>query len=543
MNPSEPLVEALAFIESEIEPETVVRAGYGLGILTVPVVAIALLLLVPWWSAIVVGLCAGICAIHAVHVAPRHLATLRRTRALGATPDLVARMVLRMHLEPTTESAVAFAAATGMAPSQQAWPSTWSRPLERHRQAFVPSPGSGLSGFLRSGGPPISWRPQRMHRWASEPERLTGHWMRRWPEPADQMATFTSQIRGPATGLFAFGVMLPLALVALVPAAAVAGYAISVRLFAVFYLVVLPILLVLVGAWLLGRRPVAFPPPNVLDPDRGFDRSASLLWVLVSVGACSVSSSPQPSQRCPPSPSASGLVSISGIDQSRSPEPGSVRSNLNLPDGLSLVGQHVGDGMAVEAAIELAGKRVTGGTGTVFAEAANLQGTIPLDVERAFLGQWGVLRDVPSPRTRGMATLLGTAATEGRPAGLALVRMADHLQDLQHLERETRRELVTVTGTLDSTATVFAPLVAGSTVALGATMAGVGVAGTDHMAVNSLSVAVGGYVVLLAVILTTISVGLRYGLDRPLVGYRVGRSLTIAMPLYVASIVAVGAIV
>jgi hypothetical protein len=97
------------------------------------------------------------------------------------------------------------------------------------------------------------------------------------------------------------------------------------------------------------------------------------------------------------------------------------------------------------------------------------------------------------------------------------------------VEERARQDLERVCGTLASTGRVFGPLVAGATVALADGMAG------DAAFVPGggeplpwLGLAVGAYALLMAGILSTLAVGLRRGLDGPLVGYHVGRALVLA---------------
>ena len=73
-----------------------------------------------------------------------------------------------------------------------------------------------------------------------------------------------------------------------------------------------------------------------------------------------------------------------------------------------------------------------------------------------------------------VVSLLSIAAREGRPAGRAVVDTAEQLSELRTLEREARRELTSITRTLANTGAVFAPLVAGATVALAAGIPSVG---------------------------------------------------------------------
>jgi hypothetical protein len=193
----------------------------------------------------------------------------------------------------------------------------------------------------------------------------------------------------------------------------------------------------------------------------------------------------------------------------------------------------------VEVAVESAADAVSTPAGDVFADAAGVRRRLRVGVREAFLGRYGVLSDLPSPRTRSAAALLAVAATEGRPAGRAVVATADHLRELRRVESEARRELASVTGTLSNTAALFAPLVGGATVAMAARMGAAETAliegGARTLGPALLGVAVGAYVLALAVILTALSTGLDRGLDRTLVGYRVGLALLSATVAYLAA--------
>jgi hypothetical protein len=213
----------------------------------------------------------------------------------------------------------------------------------------------------------------------------------------------------------------------------------------------------------------------------------------------------------------------------------------NLTDALYLVGRRVSEGLAVEPAIVAADDELTGETGAVFEQATGVQRRLGMGVRESFLGEYGSLSTVPSPRARSAISLLSLAADEGRPAGGAVLAMADHLDDLQSVEREARRELSQVTETLRHTASIFGPLVSGATVALAGGMAGMGSSFGSAFPVDVLGLAVGVYVLCLSAIITTLAVGLEQGLDRTLVGYRVGQSLLSATAVYLLAFALAGA--
>ncbi|MFC6988058.1 type II secretion system protein [Haloplanus sp. GCM10025708] len=364
----------------------------------------------------------------------------------------------------------------------------------------------------------------------------------------DEMADFAGNVRGPVTGVYAFGVLLPLALVGVLPAARAAGVRVSLLGFVAFYDVLLPLALCWTTIWLFARRPVAFPPPRV-GGDHPDIPDGDWLPMLAGVagGAAGwwVSSAVVASWASPVA--AVGLGFGCALVVRYRPVK-AVRDRVRdvesaLDDALYLVGQRVVEGEAVETALDHAGDELTGATGDVLSETASLQRRLRVGVREAFLGDCGSLAALPSPRTKGAAALLSLAATEGRPAGEAIVATADQLTELRQAERDARRELASVTDTLGNTAAVFAPLVGGSTVALAERLVRTGeatrLAGAS-IAVPDLGAAIGVYVLLLTAILTTLTTGLSRGLDRALIGYRVGVALLLATPTFLAGFVAAG---
>jgi Flp pilus assembly protein TadB len=377
-------------------------------------------------------------------------------------------------------------------------------------------------------------------------------------EARSRLASFAGDVRGPASGAYAFGVVLPLALAGMLPAARAAGAPVDIRHVVVLYDIALPLVLLAASGWLVLQRPVAFPPPQVprSHPDRPSRRLlapatgivcgiAGWLLGVVAIGAWA------------------GYVAALGFgggaillvayrpvatirEQIRDVEAG-------LDDALYLVGRRVATGESVERAVATAADELPGATGTTFEEAVGVSRRLRVGVRASFLGEHGALATVPSQRARGAAALLAIAASEGRPAGAAIVSLADHLTELRRIERESRRELATITSTLANTAALFGPLVGGATVALagrmataveagGSTTAAAGVAGaagTTAIGPSELGVAVGGYVLATAVVLTALAATLERGFDRALVGYRVGIALPSATATYLATYVGV----
>jgi hypothetical protein len=314
----------------------------------------------------------------------------------------------------------------------------------------------------------------------------------------------------------------------------------------VVYDLVLPLVVAVAGAWLLARRPVTFPATPI---DRSHPDVPATPWravtagVLIAVIAGAFAWRAFAPWTVPLSVGGAGVGTAllvwfrpAMVVRRRAD---AVESDL--ADALSLVARHVQRGNAVETAIEATGNDLSGETAAVFAAAARQQRQLNAGVRESFLGEHGALSTLPSPRARGIAVLLSLAAGEGRAAGDALVSMADHLDDLGRVEARMRRTLAQVTGTLTNTAAVFAPLVGGATVALSDAIGpSLLSSGGSVPSTAVLGLTVGGYVLVLSVLLSGLAAGLERGFDRTLVGYRAGGALLAATAVFLSTMTVVG---
>lgn len=547
VEPSSDLRLALDFLGRPVAPAVVIRAGYVAGVVVGLVLSLAALA-VPAQFRIIVVLAAatvGLLTTHAIQTIPRLWATARRTSALGDAPDLVARMVLSMRLSPTPERAADFTARTGRGVLADSLASYIRR--SRH---------TGLSGLVAFGDAWADLFPalRRSTALVSAAGNATDRDRERLLDRAlsvvmegtrDQMESFGAQVRTPVTALYAFGVLLPTALVALLPAGSAVGIAVIPLTVVAIYDITLPIILIGAAAWLLARRPVAFPPPAVsTDQDGVPDRRALAAAAGIGAGGLAAVGTALIVPRWGTAIGAIGIGCGLGLGCYYRPVVSQYehirRIESGLPDALTLIGRRVANGQSVETAIERAGEELDDEIGTVLRAGALRHRQLQIGVEEAFLGRDGVLADVPSPRVRGSAALLALASKEGRPAGAALLALGDHVEDLQAIEREARRSLAHVCQTLQTTGTLFGPLVAGATVALAEGIGGEEVLAERAQSLVWLGGPVGVYVLLLAVVLTALSTGLTQGLDRELLGYRIGRALCGATAAYLGAYLVVG---
>jgi hypothetical protein len=535
--------------------ETVVRAGYGAALVVgACIVAATALVGLPALLGVAVAVAAAFASAHAIHELPGALAAIQRRRALGRAPDLVARLALRLHVEPALEPAVAFvtqedAQSGGTGPSsgrdvgglagELAAHARRTNRLDRALVAFADDHREDAPGLRRA-----------CHLLATAPDAPPGAREGRIDRAfdavldgtRDRLREYATGLSGPINALYAFGVLLPLALVAVLPAAGAAGVPVSLPVVVAIYDVGLPLVLLGATAWVVANRPVAFPPPRVprthpAVPDRRWPALAlgvlaavmtgTLVYALTAFGVTDL----VPAWLAVVLATAVGL----GVAADRlTAAAGRVRERaLAVEDGLVdaayAVGRRVAAGDALEDALA-AGADVPGATGEVFAEARGVQSRLGVGPREAFLGEYGALADVPSRRARDVVTLLALAAEQGAPAGSAVVAVADHLEDLRAVERACRDDLAAVTNTLRTTGRFFGPLVGGATVALadgiGSPDALLGDAASAGIDTGALGLAIGAYVLALATVLAALAVVVESGPDRT----ALGRELATALP-------------
>jgi hypothetical protein len=545
LSPRETAPDALAEIAPFLdgEPSELAAAADAVGALAaIPAAALALFGGRPALLLVAAGV--GIGATVAVRSGVLAVANLRESRALGAAPTLVGRAVLRTRISPTVEGAAAFAARTdGL---------LGDRLAEQVRRAHG-TPRSGLGAFAETWREPFPalYRAMTMLEAAAEaPDGERDRGLDRAMETVldgaeGRAAEAADALQGPTTAVYAFGVLLPLALVAVLPAAGAAGIDAALPAIVAVYDVLLPAALCCAAGWLLSARPVAFPPVPV---DRDHPKLPDHRWPPFAAGAAVAAVGWFAAAAVLPAwtrPLAAigfgvGTVLIGRYRPVVAVRRRASRFDDGLPDALYLVGRRVADGVAVERALADAAGNLDGAVGETFTAAERRGRQLRVGVETAFEG---AIADVPSKRGESAARLLGLAAREGPPAGRALVETADHLDALQRVEAEARRDLGRVTATLGNTAAFFGPLVGGATVALADSIdagTGTGIDGSAPEAA-ALGPAIGAYVLLTAVVLTALATGLSRGLDRATVGYRVGIAVPLATATYLAAFAATAA--
>lgn len=463
-----------------------------------------------------------------------------RSRASGAVPELLAFAILAIRVSPSLERAADFAAETVGG--------RLGHSLVAHRRAELDG-GDAFDAFATEWGD----RAASVSRTVSLLQVAVDTPSERRDEvldealdavlsgSRDQVSAFTTDIRGPAMGIYAFGVMLPLALVGLLPMLSTTGTTVSMLPLVLLYDLAIPLALIGAAAWLALARPAVASSARqrgLLSLGPGLQKPLAVGIGLGSAGFA-VSLLVFPAWVAPIVGIGTGLgAALVGFLAPIRERQAEIREfETEVPDALRIIGREVADGIPIETAIASAGSRLSGETGTVLGRAARARDRLGRTVEETLLGRDGVLSRLPSARAETVGRLLVRAGQHGEPGGRTLLAIGDYLDALHRVEREGRRELAQTTSTLGQTATVFAPVIAGVTVALATGMDAVE-STTGSLAVGPLGQVIGVYVLSLAVILPSLAVVLERGFDPVAIGYQSGVALLASASLYPLAFVA-----
>ena len=470
--------------------------------------------------------------------------TYRRSTAIGAGPALVSYAVLKLRLDPSMESAADFA-ADSVGGHLGASLASHRKAAATGREALAdfaadwadldPSMQRAVSLLGVAVETPSADRPAVLDRALNTV--LEG--------AKERVTAFAADTRGPVMGIYAFGVMLPLALVGMLPVVSTTGGGVPLVLLALGYDFVIPVGLIAAGSWLAVKRPAVAArsgrpglfeettPSNALVTGLAAGISGLVLGSLVlpdwSRWLLAFGTGIGSFLLVLLSPLRERLETIEAVE-------------AGLPDALAVVGQSLAEGTPIERAVPAVGDRAPGEIGSLFARAGRRHRRLGVSIDEAFRGDLGVLRDVPSDRIATAVSLVTAAARHGPAGGRTLRSVAEYFDSLQRVERESRRELARTTSTLRQTAIVFAPAIAGVTVALATGMDSVDAPG-DPVQVAMLGRIIGWYVIALAVVLPSLSVVVERGFAPIRMGYRSAIALVTGVLVYPLTFVAARSLV
>lgn len=399
------------------------------------------------------------------------------------------------------------------------------------------------------------------------------------------MDAFAAKLKTPTYVLYSIFILIPLALVALIPAVSIVGVKIDTVTLVLVYNIGLPLFTFLYSEFILLQRPATFSPPDISDKHPELTNISSIrkniIIIALIAGAAVgfsgyvllylgnpfniISKEAMAGLVLPTFPiiwaiTAMICVYCLGIYTPYKKIRDCVKQIENeFADALFILGRRITEGRSAEEAFGHTSETMKGSKiGESFADIAKNLTCMRTTLHGAiFNEEYGALKDIYSDRVHTMMKLLTESVQRSHEAaGMAIIKLADHLKELQEVEANIRRSLYDVTSTMRSTAIIFAPLIAGVTLALseviqkilqniskesrnlpdeyniGDFMNDAGTGMTQTVPPDIFLLVVGIYMIFLVMILTRFAGGIEYGDDRPQFMYDLGHTLPVSIMVF-----------
>ncbi|MGV8077746.1 MAG: hypothetical protein ACP5N0_10745 [Methanosarcina sp.] len=512
--------------------------------------------------------------------------------SLGDIPEILSYIVMSMKLVPNLEHAVLFAARNSERPlAKDLKKLTWDLNLR-----IYSSMDDALLSFADLWGRNSEYFKRSLHLIKSSTAE---------PDDAQRVITlnraldislegtqrlmdsFAAKLKTPSYILYSIFILIPLALVALLPAVTVVGMKPEITDLVLLYDFVFPALAILYSEYILLQRPVAFIPQQIPDshPDLADIQQKKRFAIMLSVFTFLlisplgylllmfgnpgeiVATEPLGGYLTPTLPLVlGGTAGISIYLYFSSVPYKKIRDRikqmeLEFADSLFVLGRRISEGKAPEEAFAHTSRTMEGSKiGEAFEDISMNLLSMRTNLRDAIFDEdFGAFRHIYSERIRNTMLLFTESVHKNHEAaGASLIKLADHLKELSSVEERIKSSLYDVTSTMRTTAVIFAPLIAGITLALAevitkilnqvaervsrvpADLSGMPAemgqgAFSQSISPDHFLLAIGVYVLLISAILTRFAGSVEYGGDRTQLKYDLACMLPISIVIFAVS--------
>jgi hypothetical protein len=414
----------------------------------------------------------------------------------------------------------------------------------------------------------------------------------------ETMNQFANRLHQPTVILYSVGIMIPLSLVAMLPAAGLVGMRVTIVQVFLIYDLLLPLFVFLYTRKILLSRPAAFHPSTIpLDhPDihhinkrkRFLVACASGIGIaipgfiflliprIISMDASNdwtyfIVSSQGLNSFFPVTLffiwGATATVSLYCLSVYRPYK--IIRDEIKqmekeFSDALYILGKRISEEKSPEDSFAYAAQTMQGTRiAEVFSQTSfNLTARHTSFYDALYSTEYGSLHYVYSDRIKAILRLFveGTKKSQ-RAVSASLIRIADHLKQLQEVEKKITDMLYELTSTLRSTVSVFAPLIAGVTLSITTLISTIlvsiqtkqspenitgisttfsGAAGsfmTENIRPEYFVLVIGVYLIELVILLTRFTNGLNEGDDTATFMYSLGKTMPMSIAVFSITVI------
>ncbi|MBI5000496.1 MAG: hypothetical protein HZB92_03070 [Euryarchaeota archaeon] len=498
---------------------------------------------------------------------PFMLAKREKVLSLGRAPEAVCYMAMSMQLAPSLDRAVAFASEHSEEPLSSA--------LRRVPWDVYTRRSSSVEGAYRSfveewgeGNEELKMSFQSLMAAAAEGE---SQGRKRVLAKANEVALdgtkrrieeYAAGLAAPSTVLFALGILLPLVVGSILPLAALGsmdfsgsaipgmgGATVHPAVIVLMMDVVFPLAAFAYASTILSKRPGTSTPQSI-----GNAAARATIWRALAVLALfSITAGASILLGGEAGPLAGALLTLGGVSVSsgyylmawarhgQEVRERVARLEAEFPDALFQLGRRVDEGLPLEVALHRVADTMKGTEAeALFSGASGIARCMGVPIEDAlFDPKIGIMARYPSRTVAAtMSAVIEAVGKDPSAAGKMMADLSGYLRDLRKIDQNVKVQLGGTVDNMQSTATLFAPLIMGVTVGLyallGETFASLG--SPDMMPLWLFALVLGVYLMLMVVVISHFSANLLNVGDAFEFRRRLGRALPMAWAVYAAAL-------
>jgi hypothetical protein len=439
---------------------------------------------------------------------PKTYARYMKIHSLGDIPEILSYLVMYLKLVPNLENSVKFAATesnTSLAMDLRKM--LWDMEIRVYHgiddalTSFATQWGRWSEYFKRSLH--LIRSSIQEHDEASRTVTLNRALDVALEGTKDLMNKFANRLHQPAMVIYSIGIMIPLAIVAMLPAAGLVGLKITIFQVFLLYDVVLPTFIFLYTRKILLSRPATFNPANIPDDHPNVIKINKKRRLIISVISGSLVALPGFIFLLLPfilTDDSSNLilsfiinpnglnsylpitlfiiwgvvVAVSAYTLSVYRPYKLIRNEIKqmeseFSDALYILGKRIAEEKSPEESFMYTAKTMEGSEiATIFSKTGyNLTALHSNLKDSMFNSDYGSLNNVHSDRIKAIMLLFVEGIKKSQKAvSISIIRIADHLKELQEVEKKINDTLFELTSTLRSTVAIFAPLIGGITLSI-----------------------------------------------------------------------------
>ncbi|RLF57974.1 MAG: hypothetical protein DRN27_06640 [Thermoplasmata archaeon] len=423
-----------------------------------------------------------------------------KIHSLGDIPEILSYLVMYLKLVPNLENSVKFAARESSTTlSKDLRKMLWDMEIRIHHGIH-----DGLTAFANQWG---SW---------SDHLKRALHLIRSSIDESDEsqriitlnkaldvglegtrdlMHEYAEKLHQPTLVIYSIGIMIPLAIIAMLPAAGLIGLQITIFQIFILYDILLPLFLFLYIRKILMLRPATFNPPSIPTNHPDLKKINRKKHFIIAMFIGIICSAPGFLSLLLPS---FFLLKSSFLSQLHEIIPLSlliiwgfslsfayyaymvyhpvkkIRDSIKqmeteFSDALYIMGKRISEEKSPEESFHYTSSMMKGSDiAQLFSHTAYNLSAIQTNVYDAlFSKEYGSLKYIYSDRIHSILRLFVEGIKKSQKSvSISIIKLADHLKDLQQVEKKISETLSELTSTLKATATIFAPMIAGVTLAI-----------------------------------------------------------------------------